>query len=345
MARTKKTEAPAKKPATKRKPRTSRRKKTKPIEQEEVVVAANTGLYKIVDGEIQPVVTKAEIFDIVPSTEELKTTMAVESELSSGRKVTTPVKTVEEVLKEKEEAPPAKEEPVIVPAAMSHMVEPRTVVVEKKSHPLMWILIVVMGLGLLYSNRESFAPVIEFIDDLIAPQSANGTGKNSATPIVDKEASKLSGQDLTKVRNIKSFYLQADTADGKIVLRTGGNLTWRFHNPGRVNQGDYAKEHGAIGGNGEIAIFPNYDLGKKAVYDLLFNSDSEYSKRTVEQTFVSNKLSYILNKSGVKKDAVLKDLSASDKDKLFAAIQTAEGFTEGKVTVFENEADFKAKGW
>ena len=184
MARTKKTEATAKKPATKRKPRTTRRKKTKPIAQEEVVVAANTGLYKIVGGEIQPVITKAEIFDIVPSTEELKTTMAVESELSSGRKVTAPVKTVEEVLKEKEEAPLVKEEPVIVPAAMSHMVEPRIVVVEKKSHPLMWILIVVMGLGLLYSNRESFAPVIELLLWSAEPNYAGNCGRQGFLPAI-----------------------------------------------------------------------------------------------------------------------------------------------------------------
>jgi len=371
MARTKKTEEVDTKTATKRKPRTTR--KTKQVKQEAVQVAANTGLYYLEDGVFKPVKTKAAIFDIVPSTEELKvepppepepipTTEAnltvveikpktdekadvVESALSSGREQQ-PVKTMAEFIADTKKKP-VKEEPVIVPAQMSPTVEPRPQPVaqpKKESNISLWIVIGIMALALLYSNRTIFKPFILWLDSFYVSRTVD-SGEKSPMSIVDKTATNLTGDALTKVRNIKSFYLQADTADGKIVLRTGGNITWRYHNPGRVNQGDYAKANGAIGGNGEVAIFPTYDMGKKAVYELLFNPDSEYSKRSVAQSFVANKLSYIIKKSGVDKNAILKDLSASEQDSLFNAIQAAEGFTEGKVSVFEDEADFKKRGW
>ena len=373
MARTKKTtEETAKKPATKRKPRTTR--KIKEVKQEAVQVAANTGLYYLEDGIFKPVKTKAAIFDIVPSAEELKvepapepepipTTEAnvaviedkpktdekidvAESSLSSGREQQ-PIKTMAEFIAGNYKKKPVEDEPMIVPASMSPRVEPTGHVVEKskeKGNTLLWIIIAMMGLSLLYQNRTIFKPFILWLDSFYVSKTVN-SGEKSPLPIVDKAASNLIGDALTKVRNIKSFYLQADTADGKIVLRTGGNITWRFHNPGRVNQGDYAKANGAIGGNGEVAIFPTYDMGKKAVYELLFNPDSEYSKRSVADSFVANKLSYIVKKSGVDKNAILKDLSDSEKDSLFNAIQAAEGFTEGKISEFENDADFKKRGW
>ena len=86
-------------------------------------------------------------------------------------------------------------------------------------------------------------------------------------------------------------------------------------------------------------------MGKKAVYDLLFDPNSEYSKRTVGSSFISSKLDFILKKSGLKKDDVLKDLNASQRDALFKAVETAEGFTVGKVTIFPTEEDFKRRGW
>ena len=58
-------------------------------------------------------------------------------------------------------------------------------------------------------------------------------------------------------------------SDGTIETRNGGSATWRTNNPGAIVAGRWATEHGAIGPDGHLAIFPDEATGETAQRDLL----------------------------------------------------------------------------
>src|SRR6516164_5619788 len=62
-------------------------------------------------------------------------------------------------------------------------------------------------------------------------------------------------------------------------VRAGGNQAWRINNPGYITMGPFARAYGAIGNDGQYAIFPNESLGKRALADLL--RTREYSALAV----------------------------------------------------------------
>jgi len=327
-----------------------KKKRAKKVTTEEPVAESNT--------------TPPETLMYSPDKEELRKEVldvpVVESELSTERPVEEPAPVEEPVLEtqtvwpEDIIPPPVQVEEPVTESVWSYpipdenievnYVKPKSTVKEtvpvvkkaKKGVSITTILMWVFGGYFVYDNYDRAQEYLAS-QGLMMPVVEEGFN-----PVI---RGKKGEDDLVKIRNIKNFYLQADRGDGQIELRTGGNITWRYNNPGRVRYGDYAKKMGAIGSNGEVSIFPNYEMGKKAVYDLLFDPNSEYSKRTVGSSFISNKLDYILKKSGLKKDDVLKDLNASQRDALFKAVETAEGFTVGKVTIFPSEEDFKKRGW
>jgi hypothetical protein len=161
--------------------------------------------------------------------------------------------------------------------------------------------------------------------------------------VVDKP--KQEPEDLVKIRDMRKFYLQADRADGKIVLRTGGNSTWRFNNPGRIAHSDFTRMMGAIGSDGVISVFPSYAKGREAMKAYLFTEAKEYQDKTMGETFIDSKLEKLLNATGVRSDTKISELTDNQKELLLTAIQEAEGWMEGKVTVFNDETDFKDNGW
>lgn len=57
--------------------------------------------------------------------------------------------------------------------------------------------------------------------------------------------------------------------DGSSETRVGGDWTWRNQNPGNLGAGAWANRHGAIGKAGVFAVFPDYDTGKQAIFELL----------------------------------------------------------------------------
>lgn len=61
--------------------------------------------------------------------------------------------------------------------------------------------------------------------------------------------------------------------DGSSETRVGGDWTWRNQNPGNLGAGAWANRHGAIGKAGGFAVFPDYDIGKKAIFELLQGPD------------------------------------------------------------------------
>ena len=51
-----------------------------------------------------------------------------------------------------------------------------------------------------------------------------------------------------------------------------GSRSHRNNNPGNIEYGDFAKAHGATGSDGRFAIFPDYQTGRNAQENLLFES-------------------------------------------------------------------------
>jgi len=151
--------------------------------------------------------------------------------------------------------------------------------------------------------------------------------------------------ELTQLQEIRRLYLRATRADGKIELRTGGNASWRHHNPTRLIHGDYTRMMGAIGSDGKYAVFPAYEKGRKAAEAYLFTDAYEYNTKTIEEAFKDYALDDLTRDTGVSKDTKLKDLTLEQRSKLLDAIQKKEGWLEGKISVFENEEDWKTKGW
>jgi hypothetical protein len=198
-----------------------------------------------------------------------------------------------------------------------------------------WWIVAILFVGFIlvaFSNR--------FNDYLSRQNTGFSVTSTETKPIVVPTST-----DLKKVREIRKFYLSADRQDGKIELRTGGNLTWRLNNPGKMEHGDFARMMGAIGSDGTYSVFPSYEHGRKAMETYLFTNASEYSKLSVDQAFLTDKAVLLSKETGIPRTAILKDLTETEKGKLMDAIQKVEGWFKGKVIVFENETDFKEKGW
>ena len=53
------------------------------------------------------------------------------------------------------------------------------------------------------------------------------------------------------------------------MVFVGGNRTWRNQNPGNIGAGSLANRYGAIGRAGGFAVFPNYEIGRAAIFGLL----------------------------------------------------------------------------
>jgi hypothetical protein len=142
-------------------------------------------------------------------------------------------------------------------------------------------------------------------------------------------------------------YIDVVGDDGKIVRKTGSK-SWRLNNPGNIDWGPWAKAHGAIGGDHKgTAVFKTYEDGRKANYDLLFSTNSKYSKLDLYQTFnryaPSNDMryGYSLNNPKAYANNVLASLGGinqpignyneAQRNTILGAIQKMEGFNSGTI--------------
>jgi hypothetical protein len=64
------------------------------------------------------------------------------------------------------------------------------------------------------------------------------------------------------------------------TLRAGGSRGWRYHNPGYVRCSQAAMLYGALGCDGEYAIFPDHAAGMRALHRTLRD---EYPQHTVRE--------------------------------------------------------------
>ena len=139
-----------------------------------------------------------------------------------------------------------------------------------------------------------------------------------------------------------------ETEDGEKILRTGGTWTWRNNNPGNVVQGSISKKNNQMGKAGGFTVFPDYENGHKALLDCLKDTYGNSSLDGLIKGYAPDHendtaryLRFLRSKTGVSDDKKVKDLSSSEFEKLWKAIELMEGWKEGKVAEFKGKVKTK----
>jgi hypothetical protein len=135
-------------------------------------------------------------------------------------------------------------------------------------------------------------------------------------------------------------WTEVTNPDGEVVRRTGPR-SWRNNNPGNIEYGSFAKDHGAIGSDGRFAVFPSYEAGRAAKESLLFDS-AGYAGKTIEEAInryappSENDSSWYANSVaeaiGVDVNTPLSSLSSDQRSAMLDAMQVVEGWRVGKET-------------
>lgn len=138
-------------------------------------------------------------------------------------------------------------------------------------------------------------------------------------------------------------WTEVTNPDGQVVRRTGAR-SWRNNNPGNIEYGTFAKEHGAIGSDGRFAVFPSYEAGRAAKEALLFDSRG-YAGKTIEEAInryappSENDSSWyaasVAEAIGVDVTTPLSELSQEQRMTMLDAMQVVEGWRVGKETVVQ----------
>ena len=126
--------------------------------------------------------------------------------------------------------------------------------------------------------------------------------------------------------------------DGNIYELSGGSRAWRNNNPGNLEYGKFARNHGAIGTDGRFAIFPDTATGFKAMASLL--ATNSYQKLTIEgainryappnENNVENYLKSIERQTGFLRSTPMNNLSKDNLLNLAKAMAKHEGNMSGK---------------
>lgn len=133
-------------------------------------------------------------------------------------------------------------------------------------------------------------------------------------------------------------------------VQVGGDRNWRNNNPGNMEYGEFARQHGAIGGDGRFAIFPDWDTGRGALRALLQtqayqqlsigNAIARFAPPSENDTAAYGR--YIQQRTGLAPDAMMNALSAAQLDAVVDAVTHFEGGHAG--TVY-HRGDSNLPGW
>ncbi len=139
--------------------------------------------------------------------------------------------------------------------------------------------------------------------------------------------------------------------DGTGMVRKSGTISWRSTNPGKIRIGRIAKDNGSIGTIGPYAIFPDFETGRKAVYEL-FRHDS-YQDLTLEEAIIKHVestdnndteiiIQFMVSETGYSRYDLLRDLSIL---LLVAALMKKVGYWVGEGLVEPVSSLSKAYKW
>lgn len=144
---------------------------------------------------------------------------------------------------------------------------------------------------------------------------------------------------ISKIIGTGPGWLEVMRPDGKSE-RLMGARNWRNNNPGNIEYGAFAKNHGAIGSDGRFAIFPDYDTGRKAKAALLFDG-SRYKDLSLTSAIAryappteNNTASYqraVLAAVG-NQDRAMASYNEGERNAIMDAMQKVEGYKVGTVS-------------
>ncbi len=115
-------------------------------------------------------------------------------------------------------------------------------------------------------------------------------------------------------------------------MRAGGTREWRYNNPGRVPCTDRSSSYGAIGCDGELAIFPDYSAG---VLGLSHYLRDEYHEKKLRDALGDHldgtgiDPNALIARSGLNPDAKVADLTDADVSAFGDACREGGGWQEG----------------
>lgn len=126
-------------------------------------------------------------------------------------------------------------------------------------------------------------------------------------------------------------------ADGNSFRRSGGTRAWRNNNPGCLRYSNFTIAHGAIGEAGGFAVFPNEEIGMKAIGTLL--KSDKYRHLTIAQAIskyapphennTANYNLYLSKLTGLPVSKKISELNESQITKVVEAIRIVEGWRPG----------------
>lgn len=130
--------------------------------------------------------------------------------------------------------------------------------------------------------------------------------------------------------------------DGSSAIYIGGQRNWRNNNPGNIGYGNgiLVKRLGAIGKAGGFAIFPNYEIGRIAIFGVL--KQDSFQNRTVSKAIEvwapkeDNNDTELYKKhvqlwTSIDLKRQIKSLTEEELEKLVWAIEKKEGGKPGKI--------------
>lgn len=148
---------------------------------------------------------------------------------------------------------------------------------------------------------------------------------------------------IRKVQEARKGYLKFTTMNGETRERKGGTVSWRCNNPGNVKLSPRTEKAGAIGKDHiGHAVFPSFEEGRAAQYDLLFSADSVYYTLTLQDAInryapwgdgENNPTKYarfVSIKTGIDTNDRLKNLSEDNRQAMLDVMMIYEGYKIGK---------------
>lgn len=135
--------------------------------------------------------------------------------------------------------------------------------------------------------------------------------------------------------------------DGGTLVKRGGSRSWRNNNPGNIIDGAFAENHGAIGDDGKMAVFPDEAVGRAAVLALL--TGQKYRNLSIRDAMyryappsdnndTDAYIAAIVATVGVSAATIISSLSAAQLDLFASAIKKHEGWTAGETVGSEAAA-------
>jgi hypothetical protein len=116
------------------------------------------------------------------------------------------------------------------------------------------------------------------------------------------------------------------------LLRMGGSSTWRNHNPGQIPYDDWSIANGAIGSDNGMAVFPSYEMGRRALATHLTSASGDQTvDQLVKNSYLSNIPESAIQAAGIDPNAPAARLSPDQINHLMDTVESSHGFDAGQV--------------